>query len=69
MKTNILLVALASVIVGVGLMIPQVALSPCDTMDGPVVQAAKGANEHHAEGHEATEAEEVHQEPAPQRTH
>jgi len=45
MKRNSLNITLASVLAGGGLMIPQVALSHCDTMDGPVVQAAKVALE------------------------
>ena len=46
MKTNSLNITLASVLAGAGLMmIPQVALSHCDTKAGPVVQAAKVALE------------------------
>lgn len=45
MKRNSLNITLASVLAGAGLMIPQVALSHCDTMDGPVVQAARVALE------------------------
>ena len=42
MKTNSLNITLASVLAGAGLiMMPQAALSHCDTMDGPVVHAAK----------------------------
>jgi hypothetical protein len=40
MKTNRFGMALASVLVGAGLILPQGALSHCDTMDGPVVAAA-----------------------------
>lgn len=45
MKTNTARVLLASALVGAGLMVPQTARSHCDTMDGPVVQAAKVALE------------------------
>jgi hypothetical protein len=46
MKTNSLNITLATVLAGAGLiMMPQAALSHCDTMDGPVVQAAKVALE------------------------
>ncbi len=45
MKTNPFRLALASVLLGAGLIFPQVALSHCDTMDGPVVAAAKAALE------------------------
>jgi hypothetical protein len=42
MKTNSLNITLATVLAGAGLiMMPQAALSHCDTMDGPVVHAAK----------------------------
>jgi hypothetical protein len=45
MKTHNLRILLAGTLVGAGLMFPRVALSHCDTMDGPVVQAAKVALE------------------------
>ncbi len=45
MKRNSLNITLAGVLAGAGLMIPQVALGHCDTMDGPVVQAARVALE------------------------
>lgn len=47
MKTNrkSLTVILASVLVGAGLIVPQTAQAHCDTMDGPVVLAAKAALE------------------------
>ena len=41
MKTNRFGMALASVLVGAGLMFPQTARAHCDTMDGPVVKAAQ----------------------------
>jgi len=43
MKANRFSLALASVLVGAGLVLPQAALGHCDTMDGPVVAAAKAA--------------------------
>ena len=39
------IITLASVLVGAGLMFPQTARAHCDTMDGPVVLAAKAALE------------------------
>lgn len=45
MKTNPFRLALAGVLLGAGLIFPQVAFSHCDTMDGPVVAAAKAALE------------------------
>ena len=47
MKTNRIsqVITLASVLVGPGLMFPQSARAHCDTMDGPVVLAAKAALE------------------------
>jgi hypothetical protein len=42
-KMNSLRLTLASVLLGAGLFLPQRALSHCDTMDGPVVLAAKEA--------------------------
>jgi hypothetical protein len=44
-KRTIPTIVLASVLVGVGLMLPQSARAHCDTMDGPVVLAAKAALE------------------------
>jgi hypothetical protein len=45
MKTNMnsLRITTASVLLGAGLLLPQRALGHCDTMDGPVVLAAKAA--------------------------
>ena len=45
MKTNMnsLRITLAGVLLGAGLLLPQRAFSHCDTMDGPVVLAAKAA--------------------------
>jgi hypothetical protein len=45
MKMQNLRILLAGALVGAGLMLPRVAGSHCDTMDGPVVQAAKAALE------------------------
>lgn len=45
MKTHNLRILLAGALVGAGLMFPRAALGHCDTMDGPVVQAAKVALE------------------------
>ncbi len=47
MRTNTcsLHITLASLLLGAGLMLPQPAFSHCDTMDGPVVLAAKVALE------------------------
>jgi len=45
MKTNMnsLRITVAGVLLGAGLLLPQRAFSHCDTMDGPVVLAAKAA--------------------------
>ncbi len=45
MKTNMnsLRITMAAALLGVGLLLPQRGLSHCDTMDGPVVLAAKAA--------------------------
>ena len=45
MKTNRLSVSLAGLLIGAGLLLPQLAHSHCDTMDGPVILAAKAALE------------------------
>ena len=45
MKTNIIRILIASGLIGAGLKSPQPARAHCDTMDGPVVQAAKVALE------------------------
>ena len=44
-KTDSLRITMASVLLGAGMMLPQPAFSHCDTMDGPVVLAAKAALE------------------------
>src|ERR1035437_4050931 len=45
MKTQRVRTLMASALVGAGLMLPQSGRSHCDTMSGPVVQAAKVALE------------------------
>ncbi len=45
MKLNRLHITLAGVLVGAGLTVPQTVRAHCDTMDGPVVMAAKAALE------------------------
>lgn len=45
MKLNRLHITLAGVLVGAGLTLPQTVRAHCDTMDGPVVMAAKAALE------------------------
>ncbi len=42
-KTNSLHITMAAALLGAGLLLPQRAFSHCDTMDGPVVLAAKAA--------------------------
>ena len=45
MKLNRLHITLAGILVGAGLTLPQTVRAHCDTMDGPVVMAAKAALE------------------------